>query len=316
MSNTLSIASRRAKWSKSEVDSAQGNLFEKMLVHREQREELFADPSSRKNRIYMSRSLLLCGLPYRPTDATEITRTAKTGGGRTQVTFYALGHDMSGNHIPMPFGSDRNFLYWAIDRAIKSKNRFVPFESAAEFFDDLGLCRSGENYKALRETQRRLSCLLVMVEHFERNEFRSKMDIFEDSRLPGSIAPNVTAIDDRPMGLMFSEKFFKEFSKRSVPFLLPLLRTLGKKPQMQDYTLFLHHRSFAAETTSPIPWGLLREQLWQNDTNVRRVRQRMDEAIKALRVVWPELNAVTTPSALLIGPPTHKRYLIPEFLIA
>jgi len=316
MSNTLSIASRRTKWSKSEVDSAQGNLFEKMLVHREQREELFADPSSRKNRIYMSRSLLLCGLPYRPTDATEITRIAKTGGGRTQVTFYALGHDKFGARIPMPFGSDRNFLHWGIDRAIKSDNRFVPFDSAAEFFDDLEISRCGKNYQALRETQRRLSGLLVMVEHFERTEFRSKMDIFEDSRLPSSIAPNVIAIDARPMGLMFSERFFQEFSKRSVPFLLPLLRTLSKKPQMQDYTLFLHHRSFAAQTTSSIPWGMLREQLWQNDSNPRRVRQRMDEAIATLRVVWPELNATTTPSALLIGPPTYKRHLIPEFVVA
>lgn len=284
-----------------------------MLVHREQVMDLREGKPHKL--IMISRSLLLCGLPYRPTAATQVTRTARTGSGKTQVTYYATGHNVDGSLIPMARGADRSFLHWAIDRSIKLKNRFVPFDSAKEFFDDMEISAGGLNYLALRETQLRLAGLMVMVEHFgPRDDTREKMDIFDGSRLPKSIQPNVVSIDG-PMGLRFSEKFFADFSRRPVPFLLPLLRTLRKKPQMQDYVLFLNHRCCAAETTSCIPWDALRAQLWQEDSNPRRMRMRMDEAIEKLRIAWPELNAASTRGGLLIGPPTDEQSLVPTFLI-
>jgi hypothetical protein len=304
---------RHSKWSKAEVAAAQGNLFEKMLIHRQQVQDL---REGKKHKLIMiSRSMLLCGLPYRPTAATEVTRCAKTGSGKTQVTYYAMGHDTQGNAIPMARGTDRNFLHWSVDRAIKLKNRFVPFDSAKEFFDDMEITPTGPNYQALRETQQRLSALLIMVEHFSRDGvLREKMDIFDASHLPRSIQPNIVPIDG-PMGLRFSEKFFADFSLRPVPFLLPLLRTLRKKPQMQDYVLFLNHRCCASDTTSCVPWDALRTQLWQEDSNPRRMRWRMDDAIGCLRTAWPELNAVTTRGGLMIGPPLDDHRLIPTFLL-
>lgn len=302
---------RRAKWTRAEQLSAQGNLFAKMLIHRDQVQDL-RDGKPQKI-IMMSRSLLLCGLPYCPTDATEITRVARTGSGKTQVTYYALGHDASGKGLPMARGADRTYLYWAIDRAIKSNNRFVPFNAAKEFFDDMGIAPHGSAYQALRETQQRLSGLLIMVEHFTDegrvDGAREKIDIFDGCRLPKSIVPD-GKVSDIAMGLRFSEKFFNDFVQRPVPFLLPMLRTLSGKPQMQDYVLFLHHRSFAARSNSCISWDTLRAQLWQDDSLLRRLRVRMDEAILVLRMAWPELNAKTTADGLIIGPPLRRMHMI------
>jgi hypothetical protein len=303
---------QRAKWSRSEATQAQGNLFEKMLVHHQQVRDLREGKPHKL--IMIANSLVLCGLPYRPTDALKIVRTAKTGSGRTRVTFHALASDESGQPIPMARGTDRTYLHWAIDRAIKLKNLFVPFECAREFFDDMEMCTSGENYRALRDTQRRLSGLNIFVERFGSYEDRLPMNVFGLSRLPKSVAPNCSSIDG-PSGLRFGEEFFKEISKNPIPFLLPMLRTLSKKPQMQDYALFLHHRSYSSESTSRIPWAMLREQLWQDDKTSQRIRVRMDEAIVLLRTAWPELNAATTREGLIIGPPTDRSHLIPEFVV-
>jgi hypothetical protein len=303
---------RRAKWSKAEQAAAQGNLFEKMLIHRQQVQDLREGKSHKF--IMIANSLVLCGLPYRPTEAMEVVRTAKTGSGKTTVTFYALAKDKDGKRIPMARGTDRTFLHWAVDRSIKLKNRFVPFGAAREFFDDMEISTSGENYRSLRETQRRLAGLNIFVEKFGSLEERAPLHVFEHSRLPLSLQPDCEMIDG-PTGLLFGERFFKEVSTRPIPFLLPLLRTLSKKPQMQDFALFLHHRSYSAESASCIPWDMLRGQLWQEDRTTQRMRLRMEEAIDLLKVAWPELNAVAARDGLIIGPPTDHQHLIPEFLL-
>jgi len=304
---------RYAKWTKNEQARAQGNLFEKMITHRQQVQDLHE--GNPQKLIMLCRSLLLCGLPYRPTDASEIVRVAKTAVGKTQITFHAISHDADGNRIPMARGTDRTYLHWAIDRAIKGKDRFVPFRAAKEFFDDMEMCDSGKNYQDLRQSQQRLSGLLITVEHFDgRGVLREKMDIFDASNLPKSFQSNVIPMGG-PTGLRFSEKFFHEFTQRPVPFMLPILKTLSKKPQMQDYAIFLHHRSFSANSTTCIPWDALRAQLWQQDSNPWRMRVRMKEVIETLHVAWPELNAAVTRGGLLIGPPFDGKHLIPEFAV-
>ena len=308
----VSSPARHAKWSKAEREASQGNLFEKMLVHNQQVRDLREGKPHKL--IMIANSLVLCGLPYRPTQAVKVVRNAKTGSGQTRVTFHALGTDESGAHIAMARGTDRTYLHWAIDRAIKLKNRFVPFESGREFFDDMELTACGKNYAALRDTQRRLSGLGIVVERFTDLEERVIMNVFCQSRLPKSVAPNLVSFDG-PMGILFDENFFKEVSVNPVPFLLPLLRTLGKKPQMQDYALYLHHRSYAAGSSSLVPWAMLRDQLWQEDSNPRRMRVRMEEAIGLLKVAWPQLNAACTGRGLVIGPPSNHEHLIPEFLL-
>ena len=302
----------RQKWTPREQISAQGKLFEKMLIHHQEVRDL------RENKthplIMMANSLVLCGLPYRPTSATKITRVAKTGSGTTHVTFHALATDKSGKSIPMARGADRTYLHWAIDRAIKGKNRFVSFKANREFFDDIHMSTSGENYESLRQTQERLAGLAVFVQRFGDVNDREIMTVFERSRLPSSTTVKCDAID-APTGLLFGEAFFKEVCNRPIPFLLPMLRTLHRKPQMQDYILFLHHRSYSSESSSQIPWPMLRDQLWQEDRTPQRMRVRMKEAIRLLRVAWPELNAKTTRKGLEIGPPSNHQHLIPEFFV-
>ena len=108
---------------------------------------------------------------------------------------------------------------------------------------------------------------------------------------------------ERDYGFRLDDAVFKEFTNFHVPVLRKLIQATRQKSQMQDYMMFLVHRSYGAMSTSCIPWPSLLEQLWHEDTNTRRIRSRMAEAIDALRIAWPEINADATVKGLSIGPP-------------
>jgi hypothetical protein len=281
---------------------AQANLFEQMLSHRQNR-----NAGEVSNVVQMSTALVLSGLPYRPTDEMEIVRSARTARGFERTTFYALGKDVNGDRVPMAFGSDRTFLHWCIDLSIKRNDPFVPLPMARLFFDDMKLSPGGKNYSLLRASLNRLSGLAVVVESGDVD--RRITTVIRHARLPKSA--KCAAIDDGPPGIHFGSDFFAEFNKRHVPFLWPLLRTLHKKPQMQDFVLFLHRRCSDSRSVSVVPWAMLRDQLWQSDSNPRRMRMRMAAAIEMFKVAWPELNAVAESAGLRIGPPLKGRHFIP-----
>lgn len=269
--------------------------------------------------VQIAQALIFCGLPYRETTEDRISRVSRDKDGHDiRVTFYALASDKDGNRIPMPFGADRTFLHWCIDKAIKLGSPFVPLERATDFLTEVGHSKSGPNVKRLRDAYRRLSGLTIFVERYgkensdhESDEDRSLLPIIEDSRVPASIQPRATPISG-PAGLRFGEKFFKEINRHHVPFPWEILRKLEQKPQMQDYILFLHWRSYAARSRTMIPWKQLRGQLWHADSNTARIRVRFDNAIKLLKGVWPELTAEANKKGLIIGPPAKGQHLFPS----
>jgi hypothetical protein len=289
-----------------EAAVSQASLFEHMLAYRTQRQEREAGQL-----VQIAQSLILCGLPYRATDATEFSRTSRAGDGSLiRVTFYGLGKDEEGKPIPMAYGSDRTYLHWAVDKAIKLKSPFIPLGTGIEYMKDVGQLPTGPNYKRLRDAHRRLSSLAIVVErHSHGDERRAILPIIAQSYLPHSIVPGTLPIAGRA-GIRFSDDFFKEITARHVPFPWEILKSLQAKPQMQDYILFLHWRSFAGRSDTVISWDQLRTQLWQEDTNPWRIRARFQAAIKMLKVAWPELNAAACSGGLRIGPPKGGKHLL------
>ena len=181
---------------------------------------------------------------------------------------------------------------------------------------DLGQKPTGPNYARLRAAYHRVSSMAIVVERFGSTEERGITPIMRNSRLPTSIKPRENGVEpiEGPVGILFDQAFFAEFMRNHVPFPWAMLRTLNQKPQMQDYIVFLHWRSFAAKSETLIPWDVLREQLWQDDSNPRRIRTRFREAIRILKVAWPELNAAAEPKGLRIGPPMKGSHLIPAHM--
>ena len=300
---------------KEEEKAAQLSLYGDMADYRVQRNSGISPQL-----VQIAQCMILCGLPYRATAETKIQRLARTGDDSlVRVTFHALGQDYDGNQIPMAFGADRTLLHFGIDQAIKLKSRFVRLDNPTEYLRAIGKQTSGQNYARLRETIRRLSGLSIVVERFTpgkngHDETRQTLPILEAAHVPSRLSKDTSTPIDVPCGLRFGEHFYNEVNQHHVPFPWELLCKLEQKPQMQDIILFLHRRSFAAKTTSTIPWANLRQQIWHDDSNTRRIRVRFADAIHLLKAAWPELNAQATSHGLIIGPPRNGKHLFDSYL--
>lgn len=259
----------------------------------------------------------LCSLPYRPTSERQITHVVRLGdGSRVEVIFTAMRPK-----VEIAYGKDRSMLYWLIDRAITEKTAHITWEHASDYLKAMGLAESGRNRDILKQRFRRIaSTAITVVRISEAGEQQQITPIVERMSLPASIAgdgPGVVSIDRRnsaaAFGLELSNVFLKDVMEHRIPMLRSLLVVTKERPQLQDVMFFLVWRSYAAGSESFIKWDGLRRQFWQSDSNIWRIKSRFDEAIKLLRVAWPELEATATMDGLRIAPPRNGIQFIPQF---
>ncbi|RZU41341.1 replication protein RepA [Edaphobacter modestus] len=262
----------------------------------------------------VAQALILCGLPYQPTSKSKITRQAiLANGNRVSVTFSTA---LEGS---MPFGSDRSLLHFLLDKAVKMKSRFVNWETATEFLLAMRMAQGGKNRRDLRERFIRLRGLTIGVER--RTAVASEaeiMPVIRRSRLPTSLERRAERygqhrlqLDEEAYGIEIDEVFFEELIRHHVPIPEELIQATRRQSQLQDHVLFLCWRCYAAQNESLIPWEYLRQQLWQDDTNEWRIRERFARAIRVLRAIWPQLRAEATTKGLCVAPPDRSVYLTP-----
>jgi hypothetical protein len=307
-------AQQKARDRKGEDFASKGQLALAMAELREARE----DPNYAKNLMQVAQVMIFCGLPYQKTEAREITRRARMANGDfVTVTFKAM---VPG--IDMPYGADRSLFHWMTHQAIVTKNPFIPLSSASQFLKDMEMSTGGPNIKRVREAFERVAAMAIVVERRHEGSIqRVIMPLVRATNLPEQLrsgdqmqlldaSPREKDRFEREFGFRLDDGVFREFTNFHVPILRKLIQATRQKAQMQDYMMFLVHRSYGALSTSCIPWNSLLEQLWHEDTNTRRIRSRMAEAIEALRIAWPEMNADATTKGLIIGPPhSGKQFL-------
>ena len=266
----------------------------------------------------LAQALILCGLPYRMTQERQISRKARLGDGSTvTVTFTALSADAD-----MPFGSDRTLLHYLLDKAVKSGNRYVSWDTAKEFMEQMGMKGTGgKAYADLRERFDRLRGLGIFVSRkgAGRND-TSNMSAISRSRLPSSLDLNAENVGQSTLPLSESVRYgveigtelYNDLIKHHVPVPTELLIQTRGNAQLQDICIFLFWRCFAANSPSVIPWASVREQLGSADSNPRRIKVRFAEAIKFFQTFWPEMQAESRPDGVWVAPPRDGKYLLPQ----
>jgi hypothetical protein len=266
----------------------------------------------------LAQALILCGLPYRMTQERQISRKARLGDGSTvTVTFTALSAEAD-----MPFGSDRTLLHYLLDKAVKSGNRYVSWDTAKEFMEQMGMKGTGgKAYADLRERFDRLRGLGIFVSRkgAGRNE-TSNMSAISRSRLPSSLDLNAENIgqsslplsDSVRYGVEIGTELYNDLIKHHVPVPTELLIQTRGNAQLQDICIFLFWRCFAANSPSIIPWSSVREQLGSADSNPRRIKVRFAEAIKFFQIFWPEMRAESRAEGVWVAPPKDGKYLLPQ----
>ena len=258
--------------------------------------------------LQVAQSLILCGLPYRPTDAVRTSRKARLADGSTVTVTFTAAVDGT----PLPFGSDRTVLHFLFDRAIKSGNRFVSWETAKEFVVAMGMQKNGKNYSDLRARFSRIRGLAIsVVRAGPSGESTMVMPIIRRSHLPTSVDVKSDRAGNQLLplnenivfGVEIDEEFFAELKLHHVPVPSKILQSTRKQSQLQDLMLFLYWRCYAAMRESLIPWSNLRLQVWQDDKKLSRIKGRFQDAIQALALIWPEIRAEARPEGLWVGPP-------------
>lgn len=257
--------------------------------------------------IKIAQAMILCTLPYRATDKNKITRSARLGDGSIlYVTFTAGMRD-----VPLPFGADRKLLAWIFDRAISSNSPFIPWNSAAEYQDEIGQSRGGKNNRELRERFRRISGLVISI---ERKTQTAQADQFftvvEKSYLPASIKDDsddddalqqsLPELADR-YGFVLTRMLFDDIRKHHVAVPRSLWLQNKGSSHVHDLLLWLYYRCYAAQSESVIPWDSLREMFPDDDSNDRRLRQNAEQAIKELRILWPTVRIDTVPEGVWVN---------------
>jgi hypothetical protein len=262
----------------------------------------------------VAQALILCGLPYDKTDQTKITRSARLADGSlVDVTF------STGLKAGMPYGSDRSLLHFLFDKAVKSNSRFVSWETATEFLKMMNMAQGGKNRRDLRQRFLRIRSLTIGVERTTKyGTTADLMPVIRHSHLPTSVdlraeqrGQSLLPISsDVVFGVEIDAGFFDDLKRHHVPTPAAIIRTTRNKSQLQDLMLWLHWRCYAANKPSLIKWEYLKMQLWQDDKTSRRIKVRFAEAITALRIIWPELQAEALKTGLMVAPPLRGRYLL------
>lgn len=255
--------------------------------------------------IMVAQCLIVCGLPYNNTKERQVVRKARMGNG----SYVSIAFTAALPGVDLPFGSDRTLLHWMVGRAIKAKSPLVTWKTAREFLHDAGMNEeSGKNINDLRGRYRRLSGLAITVERVTADcESHLILPIIEESHLPSSLDVRKETQGERPLldephGFKFNDRFFADVLAHHIPMPWDLIKRTRKQSQLQDLMMFLSWRVFSAKSSSLAPWDRLREQLWQEDSNPRRIRTRFKDAIEALKMVWPEFKAEARPEGLWIVP--------------
>jgi hypothetical protein len=293
-----------------EKTAGRGNLALRMVEVKEARHE-----ASTMELMLIAQIMVFCGLPYRRSADRRIVRKARTGKGNTvTVTFQAMV-----DGVDIPFGSDRTLLHWVTHHALMTRSAFVPLSSASQFLRDMGMSTSGQNIQRVKEAFRRIASVAIVVLRDNDSSVNTQqiiMPIARSAALPKrlrkrEVSQQISLLPDEeegagieePAGIRLDDAVFREFSQFHVPTLRKLLEVTRESPQIQDYMMFLQWRSFSAREESLVPWSQMREQMCQDDSNPYRMRARFQEAIEALRIAWPALNATAESRGLRIGPP-------------
>ena len=255
--------------------------------------------------IKLAQAMLMCGLPYSQTSERQVSRRARLGDGSfLDVTFSAL---LRG--VPLPYGADRKLLAWLLDRAIRADSPFVPMESASEYLHDMGITVSGRSNQQLAARFERLAGLDITIQRKQLDGDKSMLGyrLIAESRLPSSVGklinshqPTLPGMENR-YGIRLSTDLYNDVKQYNVVLPRLLWRDIDGPAQVQDITLWLLVRCYAAASETIIPWEAFREQFGAEDSNPWRIKSHIRRAVLLVHTLWPEAAVSEDAEGVRVG---------------
>ena len=256
--------------------------------------------------IKLAQVLILCTLPYSATHERQISRKARLGDGSTLGVTFIAGRQ----GIPLPYGADRRLLTWLLDRAITSGSPFVDWASCWQYQTDMGLSHSGKSNQNLQASFRRVRGLAIGIRRKDAQAVAEEnFFVVRRSFLPKSISGEeeetheaceaMNAEQEQRHGVLIDPVLFEDLRRFHVAVPWSLWKQVKGNSQVRDIVLWLYARCYAARSESVIPWATLSDQ-FGIDSNPRRQKSYAREAIRTLRLIWPQANIEAINAGILV----------------
>jgi hypothetical protein len=132
------------------------------------------------------------------------------------------------------------------------------------------------------------------VVHRARFNFFHKAQIWYNRAADGSV----------PSVIVLSDEFFQEIMAHPIPTDLEAVKLLASAPAILDLFVWLSYRCFTARGKESIPifgdFGLVRQIGTVEFARPRRFREKLNQWIRTIRLVWPECPAKISSDGLYL----------------
>jgi hypothetical protein len=272
----------------------------------------------KQNLCFSSRPFVLCGLPLRPLPKGQLLYERRNGNFILQIT----GHPQFG----VPYGQDRIVLIFLATLAVRQKSQTIRFRSASEMLETFGMQKGGTEYRRLIAAFERIfgATMFFGTESGTakaRVAQRSRFNFLREARIWYARDPaQQTVSDEFDNVIVLSDEFYSEVASHPVPTDLDAVKVLTSSPGLLDLFMWLSYRCFIAkgEEFIPIfgPYGLVAQIGTADYTRPRRLRQRLENWLETIRVMWPACPARISSDGdrLRIAPATAVLAKPAEFL--
>jgi hypothetical protein len=251
---------------------------------------------------FSSRPFVLCGLPVRPLPAGQLIYERKNGSFTLQIT----GHPDYG----VPFGQDRIVPIFLATLAVPQQSQTIRFKSASGMLEIFGMDKGGWEYRRLVAAFERIFGATIF---FGTDSLTAKAKVVHRSRFNFLREAQIwynRAVDERVLSANFenvivlSDEFLQEIMAHPIPTDLEAVKLLASAPAILDLFVWLSYRCFTAKGKESIPifggFGLVRQIGTVEYARPRRFREKLNQWIQTIQLVWPECPAKISSDGLYL----------------
>jgi hypothetical protein len=223
----------------------------------------------------------------------ELLYERRNGNFLLQIT----GHPNFG----LPFGQDRIVPIYLATLAIRQQTQTVRFRTAAEMLETFGMHKGGKEYRRLIAAFERIFGATIFFGTDALNGKakvvqRSRFSFFNEAQIWYSRDPDQCPLSDEFENIIvLSDQFYQEITSHPIPADLEAVKVLAGAPAVLDLFMWLSYRCFRAKGLEAIPLfgpsGLMGQIGSIEYARPRRFREKLDEWLEFIRVLWPECPA-------------------------
>ena len=265
------------------------------------------------DRAFLARELVIATLPHRdPKKPTWV----KSNGDFSLVL--SSGVDKRGEFIGLPYGSiPKLLLFWFVTTAIKTQSRHIQLgDSLNGFLREIGLDpktgggKRGDARRMKDEMTKLVNCRISFI-YEDGNQIRGSrssrdMLVAEESVVWWDFQnPDERSILECRITL--SEAFYEAATRNPVPFDFRALVALKHSPLAIDLYCWATWRVFVMtqrgeKQASVKIWGdgSLADQFGSQYSTSFHFKERLGEALEAVRLVWPQFDCELSSARLIL----------------